>query len=375
MHKTSSMNMESWAPLRDGSDNRLRAALLEGQRRVLEQVAIGAPLDLILQTLVRLVEEQSGDMRCAVLLADAAQTQLRFVAAPNIPKDYQLGMQPYLRIAPDMGSCGTAAFLRQPVYTRDTSTSPLWKSCGHVAVRNGFRAVWSTPILSDANIVLGTFAMYYGETRLPSDEHEQLINMAVQLARVAIESKHDDDILNAVFEGVPGGVLVTDLVGSILRVNHAFARMLGFTPDELHRRSIADIGDAKDNAASIEELLSLEEPEIVNNRRYRAKSGAPVWVRARTGVRRDAAGVPRYMLTRVERVLAEGSDPLDRLSRREREVLDLVIAGCTSKEIATRLAIAAPSVDTYRSRIMQKLGIDDLPSLVRFAIRQGIADV
>jgi PAS domain S-box-containing protein len=259
---------------------------------VLEQVAIGAPLDLILQTLVRLVEEQAGDMRCAVLLADSAQKQLRFVAAPHIPKDYQLGIEPYLRIAPNMGSCGTATFLRQPVYTRDTATSPLWKSCSNVAMRNGFRAVWSTPILSDANIVLGTFAMYYSEPRLPAEEHEQLIDMAVQLARVAIESKYDDDILNAVFEGVPGGALVTDLVGIILRVNHAFARMLGFTPDELHRRSIADIGDAKDNAALIEESLSLKEPEIVNNRRYRAKSGTPVWVRARTGLRRDASGCP-----------------------------------------------------------------------------------
>ena len=51
-----------------------------------------------------------------------------------------------------------------------------------------------------------------------------------------------------------------------------------------------------------------------------------------------------------------------------------LIAGCTSKEIAGRLGIAAPSVDTYRSRIMQKLGIGDLAGLVKFAIRNGIAD-
>ena len=56
----------------------------------------------------------AGDMRCAVLLADSEQQRLRFVAAPNIPEDYKRGIEPYLRIAPDMGSCGTAAFLRQP---------------------------------------------------------------------------------------------------------------------------------------------------------------------------------------------------------------------------------------------------------------------
>ena len=55
-------------------------------------------------------------------------------------------------------------------------------------------------------------------------------------------------------------------------------------------------------------------------------------------------------------------------------MLKLVIAGRTSKEIAGRLGIAAPSVDTYRSRIMQKLSVGDLASLIKFAIRNGIAD-
>ncbi len=63
------------------------------------------------------------------------------------------------------------------------------------------------------------------------------------------------------------------------------------------------------------------------------------------------------------------------LSRRERQVLERVVSGLTSKEIATRLRIAPGSVDTYRSRIMLKLGIEDLPGLVRFAIRHGIASV
>src|SRR5258706_16318158 len=170
-------------------ERRTRALLLDSQRRVLERIADGAPLEEILETMVRLIEEQSGDMRCAVLLADSEQQRLRFVAAPNIPEDYKLGIEPYLRIAPDMGSCGTAAFLRQPVYTRDTATDPLWENCNQIAVRNGLRAIWSTPILSDANVVLGTFAMYYGAPRLPAKEHIHLIDMATQMARVAIEAK------------------------------------------------------------------------------------------------------------------------------------------------------------------------------------------
>ena len=64
--------------------------------------------------------------------------------------------------------------------------------------------------------------------------------------------------------------------------------------------------------------------------------------------------------------------PLDGLSPRERQVLKLVVQGCTSKEIAGIVGIKPSSVDTYRSRIMAKLDIGDLPALVRFAIRHGL---
>lgn len=60
------------------------------------------------------------------------------------------------------------------------------------------------------------------------------------------------------------------------------------------------------------------------------------------------------------------------LSDRELEVLRLLAAGQRIKEIAERLGISAKTVETYRSRIMLKTGIDNLPGLVKFAIRAGI---
>jgi DNA-binding CsgD family transcriptional regulator len=63
---------------------------------------------------------------------------------------------------------------------------------------------------------------------------------------------------------------------------------------------------------------------------------------------------------------------LDALSPRERQVLKLVVEGKTSKEIAAIVGVKPSSIDTYRSRIMAKLEIGDLPSLVRFAIRHGV---
>jgi DNA-binding NarL/FixJ family response regulator len=63
---------------------------------------------------------------------------------------------------------------------------------------------------------------------------------------------------------------------------------------------------------------------------------------------------------------------LDRLSRRESEVLQLVVEGYSTARIAEMLSLSPKTIDTYRSRLMNKLGIDDLPTLVKFAIRHGL---
>ncbi len=68
-------------------------------------------------------------------------------------------------------------------------------------------------------------------------------------------------------------------------------------------------------------------------------------------------------------------DPLERLSPREREVLKLVVEGHTSNEIGALLGLSPKSVDTYRSRLMLKLGIDDVPALVKFAIRHRLTSL
>ena len=63
---------------------------------------------------------------------------------------------------------------------------------------------------------------------------------------------------------------------------------------------------------------------------------------------------------------------LDCLSPREREILPLVAAGKSSAEIAQILFLSPKTVDTYRSRMMHKLNLPDLPSLVRFAMQEGL---
>jgi DNA-binding NarL/FixJ family response regulator len=85
----------------------------------------------------------------------------------------------------------------------------------------------------------------------------------------------------------------------------------------------------------------------------------------------------RYLSAEVREIIANagpdgGLSPLERLSSREREVLHLIVNGSTSVEIGRSLSLSPKTVDTYRSRIMEKLGVNDLAHLIRFAIEHAM---
>jgi two-component system response regulator NreC len=84
------------------------------------------------------------------------------------------------------------------------------------------------------------------------------------------------------------------------------------------------------------------------------------------------AATARLLEDYRERRTYEAANGLDSLSDREREVLGLTAAGYTNQEIADRLIISAKTVDTYRSRIMEKLQIRHRSELVTFALRHGL---
>jgi DNA-binding NarL/FixJ family response regulator len=65
-------------------------------------------------------------------------------------------------------------------------------------------------------------------------------------------------------------------------------------------------------------------------------------------------------------------DPLASLTRRQREILQLVAEGHTSKDIAQRLGLSYRTVETHRNQMMKRLGVTDITGLVRFAVRSGV---
>jgi PAS domain S-box-containing protein len=163
-------------------------ALRDGESGILEMIARDAPLPEILDKLVRVVEAQFTGLLCSVLLLDDNGKHLHHGAAPNLPEPFTKAIDG-LSIGPKAGSCGTAMHRREPVIVTDILEDPLWEEYRSVAKPYGFRACWSTPILSHSGKALGSFAMYYREPRSPRPGETQALQMATHLSGIAIERK------------------------------------------------------------------------------------------------------------------------------------------------------------------------------------------
>jgi PAS domain S-box-containing protein len=166
-------------------DGRTSAEFLSHQNHVLELVARGAALDETLTDLLRGIEAQAPGMLASILLLDRDGLHLRHSAAPRLPEAYTRAIDGK-PIGPQAGSCGTAAFRREPVIVGDIATDPLWTAYRELALAHGLRACWSTPICDGQRRVVGTFAMYFTEPRLPTPADRALIEVTTYLATIAI---------------------------------------------------------------------------------------------------------------------------------------------------------------------------------------------
>ncbi len=178
-------------------DDRKRAEmLLAGENQILEMVATGRPLAAILDGLCRLVDKLCDKSLASILLMDPNGRCLRRGAGPSFPEAF-LAAVDGVEIGPCVGSCGTAAYRKEQVIVSDIATDPLWANYRELALANGLRSGWSTPILSSDGSLLGIFGIYGREPRSPTPQHQHTIKQMTHLASVAIERKQAAESLRA----------------------------------------------------------------------------------------------------------------------------------------------------------------------------------
>ncbi|MDP2674960.1 MAG: PAS domain S-box protein [Dehalococcoidia bacterium] len=232
----------------DVTEGKRTDALLAGEKRVLEMVARGAPLQEVLEVLTRNVEEQANGMLCSILLLDQGGTNLRHGAAPSLPDAYNQAVDG-IAIGPKVGSCGTAAYLKRPVIVSDIAIDPLWADVRHLALSHGLRACWSTPILASNGAVLGTAALYYREPREPNAQDLELIERVTHIAGIAIDRRLADEALRrrerelkALVENAPDIIARFDSELRHVYVNPAVERVMGMPPEEIIGKTHSELG-------------------------------------------------------------------------------------------------------------------------------------
>jgi PAS domain S-box-containing protein len=236
-------NLVKWyGTTTDIQDRKWAEALLAGEKRLLEMIARDTRLAPILDAVCRLVEEMSSGSLATVLLLDSDGSRLRHGAAPSLAASYTEAIDGSA-IGPCAGSCGTAAYRREPVIVSDIATDPLWADYRHLALAHGLQACWSTPIFSSEGKVLGTFAIYSREPGSPTPQHRTIIEQITHLAAVTIEREHTETALKQseerfrrMADTIPEVIWFTVLEPEkVLYVSPSFERIWGLPVADLYR--------------------------------------------------------------------------------------------------------------------------------------------
>ncbi|HXC36843.1 MAG TPA: PAS domain S-box protein, partial [Candidatus Acidoferrales bacterium] len=315
------------------AERKLTEALLDSQKRVLEMIAAGASLLDSLAELVRLIEEQSPGMLGSILLTDRLKRYFYLGVAPGLPPEYLEAIYG-LPIGPAAGSCGTAAYRKEPVVVKDIATDRLWKHYRKLALPHGLRACWSTPILSAQRELLGTFAMYYRRPALPKPEHWRLVETATHIASIAICCDRSQSALRESEAKLKAaqrigniGYCELDFSNGCVTLSEETRRIFGLSLHEavLSQDALRDLihpDDRHVQKQALEDALEKRRPFDVEFRIVRPNRGVR-FVHCRDEMVYDDAGRPLRMFGTVQDI-TERKQAEELLKVREQEIIAIV---------------------------------------------------
>src|SRR5580704_17942042 len=281
-------------------------SLLAAEKRTLEMIADGASLKGILNDLCSSIDVEVSPVISTVLLMDPDGERLWHTAGTLVAHDWLPVVSP-LPISPHAGCCGAAAFLKERVIVADVATDINWlDEYRDLAIKNGIRAAWSEPILTKDGEVLGTFALYSSESRIPTDAEIELIEGARHIALIAIERqrsqaalalalekiKRNEESLRLIVDSIPGQIAVMSAGGEVELVNRQILEYFGKTTEELQNWATSNSFHPDDilrTSDAWKRGLETGQPFEFENRGRRA-DGVYRWFQARARPLRDAEG-------------------------------------------------------------------------------------
>ena len=243
---------------------------------ILESLAKGEDFKVILRAIVRSAEKLNPEMICSILLLDNKGEHLLKGAAVSLPEFYNDAIDG-VAIGHGIGSCGTAAFTGKQVIVEDIMTHPYWADFKGLAQSAGVHACWSEPVLSSKKKVLGTFAIYYKEPKAPSKKDLGFIKRMAGLTAITIERKQAEDELRiaAITFQSHDAVVITDINGTILRINEAYRDITGYSEQEVLGKNASILNSGMHDQAFFSSIYS----ELADKGRWEGE----IWNRRKNG--------------------------------------------------------------------------------------------
>src|ERR1700730_18164690 len=269
-------------------------------------IADGASLKEILDDLCHSIDVVASPVISTVLLMDADGERLWHAAGTLVPREWLPVVSP-LRISPHAGCCGAAAYLKERVIVADVSTDINWlDEYRDLAIKNGIRAAWSEPILTKDGEVLGTFALYSSEWRIPTDVEIEVIEGARHIALIAIERqrsqaalapalekiKTNEESLRLIVDSIPGQIAVMTAGGEVEVVNRQILEFFGKTTEELQNWATSNAFHPDDILPTIDTWKHALEtgPPFEFENRGRRTDGVYRWFHVRVRPLRGVEG-------------------------------------------------------------------------------------
>jgi diguanylate cyclase (GGDEF)-like protein len=156
------------------------------QQKMMEAMASDMPIANVMRIACGEFERFAPDVAISILGVDE-EGRFRTLAAPSLPGFFSEAVDGQ-QMGPMVGACGAAAYFGEPVLIKDLDTDPRIVVFKELLLPLGVQAVWSSPIKARDGRVLGTFAFYYRNRQGPDGFHRFLVDVAIHLCAMALES-------------------------------------------------------------------------------------------------------------------------------------------------------------------------------------------
>lgn len=229
----------------DVTHNRYLNLLENLEKEILEMNSLNKfSLSEVLTKYMLGIESLHPRMICS--MQELKGKKLYNLSSPSLPTEY-LNIISGLEIENNVGSCGTAAFLKQNVIVSDIQNDIRWTNFIEIVKQFDFKACWSHPIINSNGEVMATFACYYQIIKAPNEKEINTINRAGNILKIILENqnqthsiKQSEEQFRLLINDMQVGIFLQNDKAEILLSNPKALELLGLTEDQLLGKSSFD---------------------------------------------------------------------------------------------------------------------------------------